>query len=204
MSAAAGPGEELRGVDDPVQSPDELASVVAVVDPQQQVRPDIRRWAARTAPRPGCRRAPVSALSVAVTVVTHLRIASGARGAWAGPGWVPRGRESACPAGLAGVVDPVPDDRSVPGVDQLGEQRVDDVVVQGAAAAGPVRFAATGGEFDLQVRPVFGVGLGDVDDEEVGEDQVGQRVVLRSRRAASPPLPSRPSQNARLAFSRAL
>ena len=41
--SSGGVGPEPRGVDDPVQPPDQLPAVGAVVDPQQQVGPDIGR-----------------------------------------------------------------------------------------------------------------------------------------------------------------
>ena len=172
-----GSGADSRGVDDPVQSPDQLAAVGAVVDAQQQVGPDVRRGP--LVQRPGLDVVELQGrrLSVAVTRRHTPSIAQWCSGSLGGSGLGCREVGEGPPGGPAGVVDPVADDRPVPGVDQLGEDRVDDVVVQGAAPAGPVRFAATGGELDLEVGPVLDVGLGDVDDEEVGEDQVGQRVV---------------------------
>src|SRR4051812_8111093 len=67
------------------------------------------------------------------------------------------------------VVDAIADDRPIPGVDQLREERVHRVVVQCPSAAGLVYLPAAGGEFDLEERALLGVGLGDVDDEEVRE-----------------------------------
>ena len=49
-------------------------------------------------------------------------------------------------------------------------------VVERSAAAGPVTFAAPGGKLDLQERTLLRIRLGDVDDEVVREDELGQRV----------------------------
>ena len=77
-------------------------------------------------------------------------------------------------AGLRGPVDAVADDRSVSRVDELGEHRVDHVVVEGPAPTGLVWLAPACGELDLEEGALLDVGLGDVDDEEVGEHQIGQ------------------------------
>ena len=58
-----------------------------------------------------------------------------------------------------------------------------------------VRVATEGGELDLEERALLGVGLADVDDEEVGEHQLGQRMaaVLARRPVGLPvePVPER-------------
>src|SRR4051812_29382402 len=56
------------------------------------------------------------------------------------------------------VVDAVTDDGSVPGVDELCEQRVDHVVVEGPPSAALVRVAPAGRELDLEERAVLDVG----------------------------------------------
>jgi Family of unknown function (DUF6510) len=68
-------------------------------------------------------------------------------------------------------VDAVADDGPVAPVHHQGKQGVDHVVVGCPAAAGPVVFAAPGGELDLQERALLGVWLGDVDDQVVREDE---------------------------------
>ena len=59
-----------------------------------------------------------------------------------------------------------------------------------------------GGALDLEEGTLLRVGLADVDDEVVGEHELGQRVGAVPS-AGQSVLPSRPSQKARLAFSRA-
>src|SRR4051812_43775883 len=61
-------------------------------------------------------------------------------------------------------------------VDELVEDRVHHVVVQGPAATGFVRLTSPSGELDLEERPLFDVRLGDVDDQVVGKHQLGERV----------------------------
>src|SRR5512132_3887198 len=77
---------------------------------------------------------------------------------------------------LRRLVDAVADPGPVPGVDQQREQRVDDVVVEGPTPTGLVRASPSGGQLDLQEGALLGVGLGEVYDEEVGQQQFGQRV----------------------------
>src|SRR3954449_8563367 len=59
-----------------------------------------------------------------------------------------------------GGVDAVPDRRAVSGVDELGEDRVHHVVVQGAATARPVRLAAPGAPLELEGPAPVGGRLG--------------------------------------------
>src|SRR5580658_10405636 len=53
------------------------------------------------------------------------------------------------------LVDAVADDGPVPRVHEQREDRVHDIVVERPATAGPVSFAAPGGELDLEERTVF-------------------------------------------------
>src|SRR6478752_8261359 len=77
--------------------------------------------------------------------------------------------------GTGGGVDSVADRRTVTGVDEQGEDRVHDVVVQGPSPARRVRLAAASGQLDLEERALLDVGLGDVDDQVVGEYQIRER-----------------------------
>src|SRR4051812_28387942 len=104
-----------------------------------------------------------TALSVVVTESVMVRRGIG----WVGVGW--RQVREAARGRLRRVVDAIPDDRAVARVDELGEERVHDVVVERASAAGLVGLAAAGGELDLEEGPVLGVGLGDIDDQVVGK-----------------------------------
>jgi len=73
-------------------------------------------------------------------------------------------------------LDAVADDGPVPSVHEQREDRVHHIVVERPATAGPVSFPAPGGELDLQERTLLRVRLSDVDDEEVREHELGQRV----------------------------
>src|SRR5215213_7097457 len=77
----------------------------------------------------------------------------------------------------ARVVDTVTDDRSISGVDQLGEDRVNHIVVERPSAAGFVRLTAALGKLDLEEGAVLGVWHGEVDDQEVGEHEARQGMV---------------------------
>src|SRR4051812_29476616 len=74
--------------------------------------------------------------------------------------------------GPGGMVDPVPDDWSVAGVDQLGEQDVDHVVVESPAPARRMSIATSCRELDLQVGAGLHIRLGHVDDQVVREDEI--------------------------------
>src|SRR3954463_8172111 len=65
-------------------------------------------------------------------------------------------------AGAGGPVDAIADHGTVPGVDQLREDRVHHVVVQRPAPTGLVRLTAEGGSFDLEEGTLLDVWLGDV------------------------------------------
>src|SRR4051812_4160207 len=106
--------------------------------------------------------------SVAVTMSVVLR----------GLGRVRIGRRQVGEAVRGGPrrpVDAVADDGPVAGVDELGEEGVDHVVVERSPAAGLVGVATKGGQLDLEERALLDVGPGYVDDEEVGEHELGQR-----------------------------
>src|SRR5215203_5271366 len=60
------------------------------------------------------------------------------------------------------VVDTVTDDRSVSGVDELGEDRVHHIVVERPSAAGFMRLTPALGKLDLQEGAVLGERLGEV------------------------------------------
>ena len=99
-------------------------------------------------------------------------------------------------------VDAVADGRPVPGVDDQREQAIHDVVVERPAAARLVLRTAERGDLRLEEGALLDVRLRDVDDEVVGEQELGQRVDAVAVEGQST-APSRPSQKARLAFSRA-
>src|SRR3984957_2525731 len=74
------------------------------------------------------------------------------------------------------LIDAVADDGTVSSVHEQREDRVHHVVVKRPATAGLVGLPAPGGELDLEEGTQLLVGLGDVEDEEVREDELGQRV----------------------------
>ena len=89
-------------------------------------------------------------------------------------------------AGWVGLVDAVADPRSVEAADQQRVEDVHDVVVERPAAAGGVGAAGEHSTLDLQ-EAVVGERLGRVDDEEVRQQQLGQRMVaLLVRRPVDP------------------
>src|SRR3954470_23177195 len=97
-------------------------------------------------------------------------------------GWFGRGRVGPRQVrkGLGGrparPIDAVADDWPIAGIDQLREERVHHVVVEGAAAAGLVLATLPGCELDLEERTLLDVRLRDVDNQEVREYQFGQRM----------------------------
>src|SRR5438034_8220112 len=60
--------------------------------------------------------------------------------------------------------------------DHQREDRVHDVVVERSSTARLVCPALAGGALDLQERALLRVGLAGVDDEVIGENELGQRV----------------------------
>src|SRR5438034_10398816 len=60
--------------------------------------------------------------------------------------------------------------------DHQREDRVHDVVVERSSTARLVCPALAGGALDLQERALLGVRLAEVDDEVIGENDLGQRV----------------------------
>src|SRR5580693_5785079 len=74
------------------------------------------------------------------------------------------------------LIDAVADDGTVSRVHEQREDRVHHVVVKRPATTGLVGCPAPGGELDLKEGTQLHVGLGDVEDEEVREDELGQRV----------------------------
>src|SRR5918994_1357819 len=90
---------------------------------------------------------------------------SGARGGRGGPG--SRG-------GPRRLVDAVADHGAVAGVDQQREDRVHDVVVGRTSTACQVSPPLAGGALDLQERALLSVRLAGVDDEIIGENELGQ------------------------------
>src|SRR5215207_2792127 len=165
---------------DPMQSPDQLTSVCPVRDAQHHICTDVGRGTleqrtgldvvdlelgmTRVGPGFTCLPALVVLRGRGRVLVGRRQVREGARG---------RAR---------GRVYTVADDRPVAAVDELGEDLVHHVVVQGASTAGLVRLTASSCELDVEERPSLDIRPGDVDDEEVGEDKVGQRVVAISVR----------------------
>ena len=98
------------------------------------------------------------------------------------------------------MVDAVADDRTVSTVDELGEDRVHHVVVDGPPSAGAVSPTLAGGELDLEERPMIQVRLGDVDDEEVRKNQLRQRVTaaIPVRRPVDPAVEPVPESEVRV------
>src|SRR3954454_5242532 len=94
---------------------------------------------------------------------------------------------------MGGGVHAVADGRASAGVDELGEERVHHVVVQGPTPTRHVLLAATRGELDLEEGTLLLVRLGDVEDEVVRQDQLGQWMVAvlvqRPVRLAVEPVP---------------
>src|SRR6476661_1845922 len=78
-----------------------------------------------------------------------------------------------------GLVDAVADHGTPSGVDELCEEGVHDVVVQRPSSTGAVCLPAERGGLYLEERPLLEVGLGHVDDEEVGDHHLRQGVADR-------------------------
>ncbi len=188
----AGSEDGPSRVDEPAQAPDELAPGRAVINPQQEVGADVGR------------RSLVQRAALDVVELEAHGIRGGHGGQWCsggsgGSGFggarygnVLRGR-------LRGVVDPVADDGPVASVDERREDRVHHVVVGRPASAGLVRLTAERGELDLEERAVLGIGLADVDDEVVGEHQLGQRMAaVVTRRPVGLPVEPVPEREVRV------
>ena len=103
---------------------------------------------------------------------------------------------------LGRPVDAVADPRSVQAADQQRVENVHDVIVGGPAAGGGVRTPGEHGPLDLEEAAV-GERLRGVDDEEVRQQQLGQRVDALLVRWPVAVLPSSRSKKGRFALSRA-
>src|SRR5215471_21594200 len=74
------------------------------------------------------------------------------------------------------LIDAVPDSGPIPSVDQEREDCVHYIVVEGSAPAGLVWATRAGGELDLKKGALLRIWLREVQDEEVSEHELRQRV----------------------------
>ena len=159
---------------------DQPATVVAILDPQQQVRARVRRGPGLQDP----------ALDVVELEGDGHRLGR-LRRIGIGFGEV---RERLRPR-AARAVDTVADRGTVAPGDQQREDPVHDVVVEGPAAAGAVLFPIARRQLDLQERALLDVRLAEVEHQVVGQHQFGQgmRALLVQRPVdlAVEPVPER-------------
>ena len=175
-------GRRPAGVDDRVQPPHQLPSRRAVVDAEQQVGADVRR-------RSLVQRAALDVVELEAGVLAAGRRALGHRHQWCsggsgGSGFGGREVGEAC-ARRASSTWSTPSRITGPLPALISSVKI--VSITSSLSARPPHVSCArplaGGELDLQERALLGVRLGDVDDEVVGEHELGQRMVaVRVRR----------------------